>query len=111
MRRVMAELGVGRQGPPPGRYSRRERPSKSAAFELFAALTGDSDRIDAPPYATPNLGQITQDGLQVGLHRRKLCCEQLIGKSIRLHSATPSLMSKAVIGIRSDVDHAVARGH
>jgi hypothetical protein len=65
----------------------------------------------ASPYAAANLGQITQDGRQVVLHRRKLCCEQLTGESVRRHAATASLASKAVIGNWGDVDYAIARGH
>jgi len=80
-------------------------------FEFFAAFANHGGGVNRSANAAADLGQVSQDALQVRACRRELCGKQLVGKRIRRHAATASLTGEAVVGVRSDVDNAVARCH
>ncbi len=80
-------------------------------LEFFAAFANNCHGINGTANLAANLGKVGKDTLQVGLHRRQLGGEQLVGERIRRHAATPGLPLKAVIGIWGDVNDPVARCH
>lgn len=59
--------------------------------EFFAAFANNRHGVNGTANLAANLGKVGKDTLQVGLHRRQLGGEQLIGERIRRHAATPSL--------------------
>lgn len=84
---------------------------KAAVLKLVAAFTHHGDRIDWATNAAADLGKVGQDRLQVGLRRRKLGGQQLVGQRAWQQATPDRLALKALVGVGSDVDYAVTRGH
>ena len=85
---------------------------KARGARVFATLADNCDGIVGPAaHAATDLCQVGEDAVEVGVHGRELGGEQLVGKRVRLHAATPCLSLKALVGIGGEVDYPVARCH
>jgi hypothetical protein len=79
--------------------------------KLVAAFTHHGNCIDWATNATTNLGKVSQDRLQIGMRRRKLGGQQLVGQRVWRQATSDRLALKALVGVGSEVYYAITRGH